>query len=233
MEQWIRHVLSSDSFGLAFFPAVFLIGVLGSLSSCCTLPVIGAVVGYAGSRVKRSDRRELLLVGLFFMIGTTIALAVIGALSGLVSQVASSMVGKYWQFASGLLIVVFGLVSLNLIHIQTPKFSMEQWVYGNGVSGAILYGLVLGGASTACSVGCNPRLPIAIGATFLNGTALMGAVTLTIFAIGYSLPLAAGLVGIGLGLARLNSAAQRAMPYVRIGAGILLIAVGFYLLASI
>lgn len=233
MEQWIQQVLSGDRLGIAFFPAVFLIGALGSFSACCTLPVVGAVVGYAGSRTRGSNRKELLLVGLFFMIGTTIALATIGALAGLVSQAVSSTVGRYWQFFSGLVIVFLGLLSLNLLSFKSPKIDSARWLSGNQTGGAAFYGLVLGGASTACSVGCNPLLQMAIGATVLSGSVVIGALTLTVFALGYSLPLSAGLVGIGLGMAQLNSMAQRVVPFIRYGAGVLLIVVGFYLLATI
>ena len=62
---------------------------------------------------------------------------------------------------------------------------------------------------------------------------LMGAIALTVFALGYSLPLAAGLVGISFGIGRLESVSQRLMPVIRIGGGILLVGVGFYLLATI
>jgi cytochrome c biogenesis protein CcdA len=233
MQQWIQQILSADHAGIAFFPAVFLLGMLGSVSSCCALPAIGAVVGYAGSRETQNSRRELWLVGLFFMIGTTIALAAIGAVSGFVGQFAGSSLGKYWQFVSGLVIVLFGLVSLDFVHFRIPKMTLSSTALGSGIFSAMLYGLVLGGASTACSVGCNPLLPIAIGATMINGSILMSMLIFTVFALGYSLPLAAGLIGIGFGLGRLGNVAQRVMPVVRIFAGVLLIGVGFYLLVTI
>ena len=233
MQQWIQHILSADQVGLAFYPALFLLGILGAFSSCCALPVIGAVVGYAGTRNTQNGRRELLMAGLFFMVGTTLSLAVIGALTGLLGHIGSSSLGRYWQFVAGLIIVLFGLMSLKLIQIHTPKFDISKRILRQGMMGAMVYGLVLGGATTACSVGCNPLLPMAIGAVVLKSTMLMGAVALTVFALGYSLPLTAGLVGIGLGLGGLASAAQRLMPMIRIGGGILLVGVGFYMLATI
>ena len=233
MEQWIQHVLSGHQIGLAFFPAVFLLGMLGAVTSCCALPVIGAVVGYAGSRDTRNDRRELLLVGLFFMLGTTAALAAIGALTGFVGQVASASMGRYWRFASGLLLVLFGLISLNLVRFRIPKIDLGRRALSHGIFGAMAYGLALGGASTACSVGCNPLLPMVVGASILNSTILMSAMSLTVFALGYSLPIVAGLIGISLGLGRLSTVAQRAMPVIRTGAGVLLVGMGFYLLATV
>jgi len=48
----------------------------------------------------------------------------------------------------------------------------------------------------------------------------------------YSLPLAAGLVGIGLGIGRLGRIAERVMPVARIGGGAMMLVVGFYLLGG-
>jgi cytochrome c biogenesis protein CcdA len=233
MEQWVQHILSGDQAGLAFYPALFMLGMLGAVTSCCTLPVIGAVVGYAGTRNSQSGRRELLMAGLFFMIGTTLSLAVIGALTGLIGHLGSSSLGRYWQFAAGVIIVLFGMISLDLVKIRIPKLDISRKAQGQGIVGAMIYGLVLGGATTACSVGCNPLLPLAIAAVVVKSTMFMGAVALTVFALGYSLPLAAGLVGISLGFERLGSVMQRMMPMIRIGSGLLLIGVGFYLLATI
>jgi len=73
---------------------------------------------------------------------------------------------------------------------------------------------------------------MAIGAAVLKGATLLGAVMLAVFAIGYSLPLALGLVGIGFGLAGLGRIAARIMPAARIAGGALMVVVGFYLLAA-
>ncbi len=233
MQEWVQHILSSNQAGIAYYPALFLLGLLGAVSSCCALPVIGAVVGYAGSRDAQNGRRDLLLASLFFMIGTTLSLAVIGALTGLVGHVGSSSFGRYWQFAAGLVIVLFGLVSLKLVQIRVPKFNVGPKVRSQGIIGAMIYGLVLGGATTACSVGCNPLLPLAISAVILKSTILMGAVALTVFALGYSLPLTAGLVGISFGLGSVSRVAERAVPVIRMVGGVLLVGVGFYMLATI
>ena len=232
MEQWIRHTLSADQMGLAVIPAAFAFGMLGSVTSCCTLPVFGAVAGYAGALGGRRERREVLLVGLFFTIGTVLSLVALGAAAGFVGQAAGASLGKYWRLAAGLAMVLFGLVSVDLLHLPMPRLGLGNRAGRNGMAGALAYGLALGGGTTACSFSCNPLLPMAMGAAVLKGTTLLGAVMLGTFAIGYSLPLAAGLVGIGLGVGRLGRWMQRSMTVVRIGGGVVLIAVGFYLLAG-
>ena len=232
MEEWIRHALVADNAGLAVLPAAFLFGVLGSVSSCCTLPVIGAVAGYAGGLGERKSRRELLLVAAFFSLGTILSLAVLGAVAGFVGHVAGASLGKYWRFAAGLMMVVFGLVAVGLLQLRIPAPRRLARAPGRGVAGALVYGLALGGATTACSFGCNPLLPMAMGAAVLKGATVLGAAMLALFAVGYSLPLAAGLVGIGLGVGGLRRITERVMPAARIGGGALMLVVGFYLLAG-
>ena len=232
MHEWIRHTLSADQLGLAVLPAAFLLGVLGSVSSCCTLPVIGAVAGYAGGLGERRDRREILLVGVFFCLGTILSLAALGAAAGFIGQVVSASLAVYWRVAAGVILVAFGLIAVGLLQLRIPRLNLAVRPGKRGVAGALVYGLALGGGTTACSFACNPLLPVAMGAAVLKGATLLGAAMLTSFAIGYSLPLAAGLVGVGLGIGRLGRIATRAMPVARIAGGVLLIGVGFYLLAG-
>jgi cytochrome c biogenesis protein CcdA len=233
LQGWIQQTLSAEQLGLAVFPAVFLLGFLAAVTSCCSFPVLGAVAGYAGTLGAENRRRDLILVGLAFMIGTVLSLAALGALTGFVGHVAGTSLGVVWRFAGGLLLVLFGLAGLGLVPLRAPKIDLAGRASRRGVTGALVYGLVVGGAATACSVGCNPLLIVIVGATALKGAAVLGAVVFAVFALGYSLPLAAGLVGIGLGLGRLRTTSERVLPIVRAFAGALLIGTGFYLLATI
>jgi len=167
------------------------------------------------------------------MIGTVISLAALGAVTSFIGHLAGAALGRYWRFAAGLLVVLFGLASLDFLPLRVPKFDLGGRVFGRGVTGAVLCGLAVGGAASACTVGCNPLLSLAIGAAVLKGTVVLGAAMLAVFALGFSLPLAAGLIGIGLGLGRFGDAAQRVMPLVRASASAVLVGVGFYLLATV
>lgn len=62
--------------------------------SCCTLPVIGAVAGYAGAAAGSPGRRRLFLVGGSLMAGTAISLAVVGAVTGFLGQMAGATLGR-------------------------------------------------------------------------------------------------------------------------------------------
>ena len=164
------------------------------------------------------------------MIGTIVALAGLGAITGFVSQTIGSAMGVYWKIFAGLVMVLFGLVSLDLLPFALPTFGSGVALYSAGPTKAIVYGLALGGGTTACSVGCNPVLPVVLGVVTLQGQTWWGGLILGAFAIGYSLPLAAGLVGLGYGFSKLTSVLQRFAPAIKYGGGVVLIGVGFYLL---
>jgi cytochrome c biogenesis protein CcdA len=130
------------------------------------------------------------------------------------------------------MLVVFGLANLRLLRFKAPGGNPDRQALRNSAGGAMVYGLAVGGATAACSVCCNPLLPMAVGAAVLKGAPVMGAALLAVFGLGFSLPLVAGLIGVGFGLTRLGNVAQRVMPAVRVVVGVLLIVVGFYLLAT-
>ncbi len=233
MDEWIRQALSSSRLGIVSVPAAFALGVLGAVSSCCSLPVIGAVGGYAGTLTERIGRRRLLLVGAAFGVGTILSLAALGLIVGLLGQAAGVSTGRYWRVAAGIVLVVFGLANLGLLRFRVPEGRIGLRTLGGSAPGAMVYGLAVGGATAACSVACNPLLPMAVGATVLKGAPVMGAALLAAFGLGYSLPLTAGLVGVGFGLSRLGDVTRRVMPAIRIGVGVLLVAMGFYMLATV
>lgn len=232
MESWIQQVLTPGNSGLAVLPAAFLLGVLGAVSSCCTAPMVAAVAGYGGSIAERPTRKEILFLSLFFMVGTIFSLAALGAAASFAGHTISAALGRYWHFAGGLVIVLFGLLTMGIVPFRmgAPRFAAPT--VKRGMTGAMVYGLAVGGATSACAVGCNPLLPVAVGAAILKGASLLGAAMLALFALGYSLPLTAALIGVGFGAEKLAKPAQRFMPAVRGFFGLVLIAAGFYLLAK-
>lgn len=232
MVEWSAEILKSSAFSLAVFPAAFLLGLMGSVTSCCNVPLLGAVAAYSGTVGQGSDRRALVVAGLFFMLGTVGAFAALGAVSGFVGHVAGASLGLYWKLFAGFISVLFGLVTLGLLPFDFSRLGFPGNALRKQSSGATLYGLAVGGGAAACSVCCNPILPVALTVTTLQGHPFWGAAILTVFSIGYSLPIAGVLVGLGLGVQRLTSVVEKVSPVIQRVAGMLLIIVGFYLLAT-
>ncbi len=100
------------------------------------------------------------------------------------------------------------------------------------MTGSMLFGVGVGAASLTCALACcGPLLPMAMAIASARGEAGWGAMILMIFAVGYSIPLAVVMLGVGLG--RLTSLAKTAMRPIRIIAGASLIIAGMWLLYSV
>ncbi len=233
MQEWISQTLQSPTLGLTALVAALLLGLVGAVTSCCNLAVFAAVAGYSGMHSQERNRRDILIGGLFFMLGTFMALAILGAVTGLISQTVGSELGVYWKLFGGLVIVFFGLATLKLVPFRLPRFGSATGNMPRGTAKAMIYGFAIGGGITACSACCNPALFVALGMATLQGRTVWGAAIMTAFAIGYSLPLAGAVIGLGFGFGKLGSATRKLRPVINVMAGILLIGVGFYLLATV
>ncbi|MFH1747904.1 MAG: cytochrome c biogenesis protein CcdA [Planctomycetota bacterium] len=232
MQKWIEAMLDAPEFSLAILPALFLLGLLVAVSNCCTPTVVSLIAGYSGAG-EYGGRRAAILVGVFFLVGTVAALAVLGAVTGFVSQIAGSKLGSYWKIFGGLVAVLFGLATLGQLPFRLPRLGLRKRSTPNGPLGASIFGFAVGGTSITCTLCCNPLLGVPLGVAALQGKALWGAGMLTAFGVGYSLPFAAVLVGLQAGFGKLKEASQRAAAVIKTIAGVVLIAVGFYLLATV
>ena len=228
----VTEALQSSGLGPMALPLAFLLGLVSAVASaCCTVPAMGMLVAYSGTR-QAANRRAALVSAVWFLIGTTLALIILGFVAGLVGQTAQAFLGRYWKLFAGAVAVLVGLATLKLLPFnlttRTPK--EDNTPASSGKMGAALGGLFLGGGVAACSLPCNPGIFIIIGASVLMGRMLWGMALMAAFSVGFSLPLAAILFGVSFGKASLK--AQKADKAIRGIAGILLVIAGFYLLAT-
>jgi len=188
-------------------------------------------VAYSGTR-QDTNRRGALVSAVWFLVGTTLALIILGFVAGLVGQAAQAFLGRYWKLFAGGVAVLFGLATLKLLPFKLPSRERKEGASSasGGKMGAVLGGLFLGGGVAAVSLPCNPGIYIVIGASILMGRILWGMVLMAAFGVGFSLPLAAILFGVSFGKASLK--VQKADAAIRVVAGVLLVGAGLYLLAS-
>jgi cytochrome c biogenesis protein CcdA len=232
MMQWVTETLQSASMGPAALPLAFLLGLVSAVASaCCTLPAMGMLVAYSGTR-EDTNRQTAFASAISFMIGTTLALIVLGFVAGFVGQAAQALLGRYWKLFAGFIAVVLGLAALKLLPLKLPELvrKTEMRSAGQGIFGTVVVGLLLGGGVAAASLPCNPGIFIVIGASILMGHILWGMVLMAAFGVGFSLPLGAILFGVAFGKASIK--AQKAEAAIRVVAGVLLVGAGFYLLAT-
>ena len=228
---WFEAALASPEFTIVALPAAFVLGLLAALTSCCTYPAIGAIAGYSAA-AGEGRRRDAVMAAVFFLLGTFLALVAMGVVAGLVSQALAGAIGRYWRIFAGLAALGFGLAALRLLPFPVPKFASPGKpgsAVGPGWDAAV-FGFVVGGAATACSVTCTPLVAVALGVTVVKGRGLWGAVLLAVFAAGHALPLAAALLGLSFGKSLVR--AKGVVEGIRIGGGVLLVILGFYLLAT-
>ncbi len=230
--QWITEALQTASMGSAALPLAFLLGLVSSVASaCCTVPAMGMLAAYSGTR-ENSNQRSAFAFSISFMIGTTLALITLGFVAGFVGQTAQSLLGRYWKLFAGVIAVILGLAALKLLPVKLSQFTQKAETRSavRGNLGAGLVGLFMGGGVAACSLPCNPGIFIVLGAAVLQGHTLWGMALMAAFAVGFSLPLSAIVFGVSFGKASIK--AQKAEPVIRIIAGVLLTGIGLYLLAT-
>lgn len=228
MLEYITNALqqvASQPLGLVF--ALILGTVSAATSACCTLPALGILVGYSGAQ-SNDNRKTALKSALFFTLGTILALMIVGGVAGFVGQVAQSSLGRYWQVFAGIVAVFLGLAALNLLPFKISFGKLNGFGAKLGKSGAVLAGLVLGGIVAVSSLPCNPGIFIVIGAAILQGKVIWAILMLAMFAIGFSIPLGAVLLGVSLG--KVGLAAKGADIVIRWIAGTVLLVAGIYFL---
>ena len=235
--EWFRTLLAGataafDQAGVGFaaIPLALALGFLSAIvSACCTLPVLGIIVGYAGARKDNSRKANLLSAGAFFL-GAVLSLVILGAVAAMVGQVAQGTLGRYWKLFAGVLAIVLGLGALNLLPFKLPqrkaKFGARS--PSGGIVGALLFGIIGGGAVSVSSLACNPGIFIIIGAAVLQGVTLWMTGILVAYAIGFALPLGALMLGVSFGAAAIKFKGVETV--VRGFAGAILVAAGFYFL---
>jgi cytochrome c biogenesis protein CcdA len=230
MLESITNTLQEASQGPAALPLAFALGLVSALASaCCTLPAMGMLVAYSGTR-QDSSRRTAGVSAVSFMVGTTLALVVLGFVAGVVGQTAQAMLGRYWKLFAGAIAVLLGLAALRLLPLKLPGVTRQtdSPAAGHGMLGTVVVGLLMGGGVAASSLPCNPGIFIIIGANVLMGQVLWGMVLMAAFGLGFSLPLGAILFGVSFGKASIK--AQKVETAIRVVAGVALVGAGLYLL---
>ena len=234
MEDWIMEILKGDQFGLLAFLAAFLFGLSSAFTTaaCGAIPAMLVIVGYTGASKSRG-RRQLFMAATVFTVSSVLSLALFGALISYFGgslQDLTGRVGFYALKTVGLVAIFVGLLSLGILPFRLPAFKLAPGKFPSGLLGASVIGLTAGLASAGCAATCSPiQLPIVLGLATLRGEVLQGALILGLFAIGYTFPMVAIMLGVGLGKAT-KIMAKIDKP-LRIVSGIFLIGVGLYLLS--
>jgi len=233
MNEWINSVISSDHAGIIVFAAVFLLGVISIFTCACNFAVLGVVGGYTGTLSATGKTKKVVVSSLFFLLGTVIALSAVGCLIGFASEFVNATMGNYWKIAAGIIAILFGVYTLDILPFKIKGISTNFQSKKSGITGAIIFGFVMGGTASLGSLCCSPIFPLVLGASFLKGSTLWGFALLFFYALGYGVTLSAAMLGVGLGLGKISNILSKSAVVIKYVGGITLIVLGFYLLLTI
>lgn len=233
MEAWIKDFLNSGNSGFIVMLAVFLLGSFAVVTCACNYALFAVVAGYSGSLSGEEKSKQAVPAGIAFLLGAVISMAIMGSLFGYAGHLMSAASGTWWRMVTGSICIVFGLWSMDMLPFKLPSVRVGQKQPKPGLVPAIIFGLTVGGISTAFNSCCNPVFPVVLAASFINGSIVWGLTLLTVFALGYALPLAIGFTGIRWGLGRLSGRAVKITRLIPFLGGVLLIIMGFYFLLTI
>jgi len=231
--EWINQVLASDQAGITVLMAVFLMGIVSVVSCGCNFATIGIIASYSGTLGATGKTKVVIWSGIFLLLGTIVSMVAIGALIGFAGEQLSNSFGNYWKIIAGLVSIFFGLYALDLMPFKIPGISFNAKNPKGNILSAIIFGFTIGGLSSACSLCCNPLFPIVLAASFVKGSMFWGILMLFSFSLGYGLPLAAAMVGAGLGLGKISKIINKFGKVLKYAGGIAMLVLGFYFLITI
>ena len=209
---------------LAVAAAAFF-GLITSLGPCTFLrgATLFALVG------DRPSRREGLLIAASFVGGLGVIYALLGLVTGLLSEFIP--VSNIIYPVAGGLLVVLGVNSTGVIHFRLPRGPDRIYALRSRLAGQIgnAKSFVLGGTFgfMVCPC-CLPALVLIFSFTFANGAYLPGLLLVAVFTFFHSIPLL--LMGYFAHATQKFAAARRFEPYLNVVFSVLFLSTGIVLL---
>ncbi|MBF0494360.1 MAG: sulfite exporter TauE/SafE family protein [Candidatus Omnitrophica bacterium] len=203
------------------YPITMLLGFLSGMAALtCCLPLVPAIAGFIG--IQDLKNKRYFAVPFFIMLGSIVILVIFGLIASYAGLTIQRSLGKYWAYFIGTVCILVGLFVLGLIRIPTSVKLPD--IKQKGFIGPFLFGLCMGGVMGIGSSCCFPALPVVLTYAAVQGRPIHGAIIMTSFAIGQSIPFFA----IGLFSNVLGAMSRKWSAFVRRIAGVVLLLSGIY-----
>jgi cytochrome c-type biogenesis protein len=218
-------------------PLAFLAG-LASFLSPCVFSLVPAYIGYLSGRAVAvnqdkfvANRIETLTHGLAFVLGFSVVFIFLGiAASALGSMLAD--LRSWLAKIGGVIVILFGLHMTGLLRIKFLEYDLRpqnsQDLQRSYVSSAML--------GVFFSAGWSPCIGPVLGAILTlaarGGNIAQGFQLLTAYSTGLAIPFLMAAFGVGWVTTTLRRY-QKALHYIEIGMGVVLIIVGILLFLGV
>jgi cytochrome c-type biogenesis protein len=217
--QWL--VKQSINNPLVLLPLAFGGGLISSLSPC-QLSLLGVNLTYIGTR-EFTSRWDAFIKAGSFVLGVVTVLSLLGLFSSFAGAVMVGYRG-YVNIAVGAVILVMGLSLLEIIRLPLPKIGLAL-----PITGPYTAGLTFALVSSPCT---SPVLFAVIAAAGATGSPMISTLTMVSYALGTTVIIF--LASLFAGLAKQTRVLlQKSQWVMRIGAGILIVMGGYYLVNGI
>ncbi len=218
------------------FPAAFLAGLL-SFFSPCILPLIPAyftfITGFSLEELTEDHnseiRKKVVLSTALFVLGFSLVFILMGASASYLG----SLIYTYREFLriiGGILIIVLGIHLTGIIHIRSLDFEKRIHLEKKPLHffGTFIIGMAFGAGWSPC---VGPLLGSILIMAGSQETVWQGVVLLGTYSAGLAIPFIIMSFFIHFLLIFIQKA-SRAMKYVNVVAGVLLIVVGLFLVTD-
>jgi cytochrome c-type biogenesis protein len=219
--------MDNVSLGIAFAAG------LGSFLSPCVFPLVPAYISYLGGRAASAgesgkvNRWMVFKHGLAFILGFSVVFVLIGLAASALGALMYDL-RPILMKVGGALIVVFGLNMIGIFKIPFVQYDLRpqsQQEIHRGYFSSFLMGIFFSAGWSPC---VGPVLTAILALAYDSASLGQGFVMLIAYSAGLAIPFLAAGLGIGWVTYALKRY-QRAMHYVEIVMGIILIAVGILL----
>lgn len=212
----------------------FLAGLASFLSPCC-FSLVPAYIGYLGGRTagvsnSRQQHWTAFSHGLAFVSGFSLVFISLGLGASAVGNLLYD--ARFWLGRiGGVIVIIFGLHMTGVFRIPFLEYDLRRQSMPDRKGGywaSFLMGIFFSAGWSPC---VGPILGSILTLSLSSGTPLQGVVLLAVYSAGLAIPFLIASLEIGLVTTALRRYGK-VMHYVEIGMGIILIIVGFLLLAG-
>lgn len=213
--------LSFETVSLATFAAVYVSGLLTSLTPC-VYPILPIVVGYLGSREGSAASR--LFASLSYIIGLSLVYTVLGIVAAMSGSLFGSVASNNWVYLGfGVLMLFLGGSMMDWYYIPMPNLPglASDSVKKSPFVGPFVMGLTSGMVASPCTA------PVLASLLFYVASK-KALVTGGLLMFTFSLGLSSMLLVIGFFAGSLLPKSGAWMVNVKKGLALLIIAAGIY-----